>query len=278
MRRQRHLILPGEGTLLVSTDLHGNGADFEALRAAFARELARGPTHWALLGDCVHGPDEASAREEPALYGYRDESMAIVRGILDLQARHPGRVHYLLGNHDHGHVGGHHTSRFHDDEVANLEGPLGAEDLALLHRLFDDALLAAAAPCGVLLSHGVPGEPLQGLAALDAIDPELPRDESERRILETLLWSYAQTDAVAARMLQRLSRPGLALTISVHGHDRDESGFVSEGAHQACPVLFGAPRAAKRYLRLDLAARYQSVRDLREGVEILHLHSQSQNG
>ena len=59
----------------------------------------------------------------------------------------------------------------------------------------------------------------------------------------------------------------------IHGHDRDEAGFFVEGGNQLCPVLFGAPRGARRYLRLDLAASYRGPADLREGAEILHLHA-----
>jgi len=58
----------------------------------------------------------------------------------------------------------------------------------------------------------------------------------------------------------------------LHGHDRDRGGWFVEGGNQGCPVLFGAPPAEKRFLRLDLAASYQSVDHLREGIEILRLY------
>ncbi len=58
----------------------------------------------------------------------------------------------------------------------------------------------------------------------------------------------------------------------IHGHDRDVGGYFTEGGNQACPVLFGAPRSAKRYLRLDLGASYQGVEGLREGLEIRRLY------
>jgi hypothetical protein len=57
-----------------------------------------------------------------------------------------------------------------------------------------------------------------------------------------------------------------------HGHDRDEAGSFTEGGNQVCPVLFGAPRGNKRYLRLDLAAAYRRVEELREGEEVRRLY------
>ena len=122
---RRHVVLPERGVLLVSTDVHGNLADFVRLEEIFAAEIAREPeTHWVILGDVVHGPDERARVSHPDWYGYADDSMAIVDRILAAEAAAPGRVHFVLGNHDHGHVGGPHTAKFHADEVAALESGL----------------------------------------------------------------------------------------------------------------------------------------------------------
>ena len=49
-------------------------------------------------------------------------------------------------------------------------------------------------------------------------------------------------------------------------------GASSRAATEICPVIFGAPRANKRFLLLNLAAHYSGVDALREGVEILRLY------
>jgi hypothetical protein len=270
----RHTWLPARGTLFVSTDLHGNGEDFRALRARFLHAVERDPqVHWAVLGDTVHGPDEASRSESPELYGYPDESGAIVVELLGLRQRYPERVHYVLGNHDHAHIGGPRTRKFYDDEAATLEARLSSAERTALRALFTTAKLALLSPCGALLCHGSPDDTLRAAADLDAIPLEPARcDAYQRRVLATFLTSYGQRGEVTARLLQRLSAGCPPLTFVVHGHDRDESGWFIEGDNQACPVLFGAPRAHKRFLRLDLSARYPSVHALREGVEILRLH------
>jgi hypothetical protein len=58
------------------------------------------------------------------------------------------------------------------------------------------------------------------------------------------------------------------------GHDRDENGYFTEGGNQVCPVIFGAPRHNKRFLVLDLEARYAGVESLREGIEIRKVFSE----
>jgi hypothetical protein len=269
-------VLPSRGSLLVSTDLHGNGEDFRALRDLFIAQVERDPaTRWALLGDLVHAPDARARAEQPALYGYPDESWAIVDGVLELRRRCPGRVLLVLGNHDHGHVGGAHTRKFYADEVEHLEAQLDASQLAALRGLFEEALLAVSAPCGLLLAHGSPGVELADLAELDrlALDESL-NDAAGSALLRTLLTSYGQSDEVSLRVLRAVSAAsGLDLGLVVHGHDRDEEGWFVEGEHQICPVLFGAPRENKRYLRFDLSKRYRGVDDVRPEIELRRVHA-----
>lgn len=261
----RSRILPAHGSCVVSTDVHGNEEDVLALERIFRAEPNR---HWVILGDAVHAPDAAARRSNPALYDYADGSGEIVMRISELQREFPERVHFVLGNHDWSHVGGPRTSKFFADEAAELESTLGASTKACLRALFENALLAVAAPCGVLMTHGSPDTALESLAQLDA------STLTERsRVLATVLGSYGQPAKVTTAMLARVSAAsGLDLRVVVHGHDRSEAGFFYEGGNQVCPVLFGAPRAEKRFALLDLAARYDHAEALRDGHELRRLY------
>ena len=65
---RRYAVLPGWGTLLVSTDLHGNGEDVRALRDIVLRRSSDDPdTHWVILGDLVHAPDASARAQNPPL-------------------------------------------------------------------------------------------------------------------------------------------------------------------------------------------------------------------
>jgi hypothetical protein len=267
-------LLPDYGSLLVSTDLHGNGEDFSRLQQRFL-DLERQDvlSYWVILGDAVHAPDDSARRRRPDLYDYPDESLGIVESILDLMAAHPGHVFYVLGNHDVGHVGGPPTRKFFPNEVAHLEAQIGPYGTARLRELFAPALLAVIAPCGILLSHGSPDDALTNLDDLNEVKiPPAGNGAYQSHLLDSFLNSYGQREEVTARLLARLSEGGPRLQLVVHGHDRDENGYFTEGGNQVCPVLFGAPREKKRFLLLDLAGCYQSVGDLREGKEIRTLY------
>ncbi|MBX3228005.1 MAG: metallophosphoesterase [Labilithrix sp.] len=272
----RHRVLPRRGRLLVSTDVHGNLEDMRALDARF-RDVRRAEpeTYWVVLGDVVHAPNAAARVDRPDLYDHDDGSAAIVRMLLDLRAEDPEHVLFVLGNHDHAHVGGPKTRKFHRDEAAALEATLTPEAIAELRALFEPALLAVAAPNGVLLTHGAPDDALVSLAELDGVPLDVRRmTERQARVVFTLLGSYGQPAATCAKMLAQVSAAsGLDLRVVVHGHDKSEDGFFYEGGNQVCPVLFGAPRAEKRFVLLDLAARYERAEDLRDGLEILRLHA-----
>lgn len=275
---RRHAILPARGTAIVNTDVHGNARDFRRLERIWREARSVDPeTYWLILGDVVHGPDQDARASVPELYDYPDGSMEIVARIGELTEEDPEHVLFVLGNHDHGHVGGPHPAKFYDDEVVALESKLGSAERAVLHRVLGAALLAVAAPCGVLFCHGAPNAALVDLRELDVADLTLSTMSPEtKRVLKPLLSAYGQPDPVAKEMLANVSRnAGLDLRVVVHGHDRDERGFFYEGETQLCPVIFGATRANKRYVRLDLGARYESAQALREDTEIVRLYAQA---
>ena len=270
---KRYVVLPPRGALVANTDIHGNLEDLRALRRAFEAE---GPdAHWVILGDIVHGPDDRAREHTPELYGYEDASGQIAVEIAEAMREHPGRVHFVLGNHDHGHIGGPHTRKFFRDEVEHLEARLSTDERAALSAILEGALYAVIAPSGLFLSHGSPNDSLKRLEDLDAIGLRpADNDAYANDVLQSFLTHYGQRDEIAARFLATVSKSGVPVSVVVHGHDRDERGFFIEGERQLCLCIFGAPRDAKRYLRADLGGRYTSARDLRDGIEIRRLYPQ----
>jgi len=222
----------------------------------------------------VHAPNEQVRQTSPDINDYDDESLLIVEGILALQHQYPNRVHYVLGNHDYGHVGGEHTQKFYPDEVEHLESLIGDIGTQKLRQLFEPALLAVLAPCGVFMTHGAPDDTLQHIDDLNKITFP-PSDEYLIQIMDGLMTFYGQYGDVMARLLDTVSRTsGCKVNLHIHGHDRDPGGFFTEGGNQLCPVIFGALNTKKRYLILDLAAKYQTLDDIRDGHEILRLYNE----
>lgn len=273
--------IQGPGTLLVCSDLHGNLRDFRRMA-----ELLRADDDAALLflGDLFHGPAVSQA-EWKVLYEhladwYPDESAQLFREFDALVAEFPNRVTSLLGNHDHAHVGGPVVSKFHLDEAAAMEQTMGPEELPALRARIESLPWMATTDAGVAFTHGAPPERFfdrDTLATLTLKGYErVPLYAMYRYdLLGELLWRRGSNLAGTERFLTTLAGAGFpACDVVVHGHEVVEEGY--ERVHPRLLNLstsFGMREANKRYLRLDLSARYQSTYDFKEGFDLLPLHA-----
>ena len=271
----RVLRLPDHGRLLVCTDLQGCLRDFHRIVEIFDEvNAATGDAHLLFTGDLIHGP-HLDERDWPDFLGefYRDASDEVIDELVVLSLRHPGRIHALVGNHEHGHIGGPHTAKFAADEVELLEarmGPLAAERMRQVLRGF---ALVAVAPCGAVFTHGAPAATVASIADIEAAPLEgfelgSALDILDAPIIGPILWARSAAPDVAARFVRALGG-----TFCIYGHDVIPEGFERVGDEQmVVSTSFGVPDARKIYVSLDLGARYRSVRELRLGHEILPLY------
>lgn len=258
-----------QGVALISADLHGNHEDFAALRDLFLAAEARGERPiWVSVGDWVHGPSPAGRRDilgndGVPLFDYQDRTPEILDELFALMDRFPGRVLSLCGNHEHSHIGGPRTSKFHPDEAAALEARLSPVKVAELKRRFASWPILVLLPgCGVVVAHGAP-------PAASPADFEAARFAAGSDLLASALTRYGFAPGEDLELLHRL---GEGYGVLVHGHDRDEEGFARVGAASVLLCSsFGARRDRKAYLWLDLGVRYSSPDALRDGVELRRL-------
>lgn len=266
------------GPVLISADLHGNLADFEQLCALFLASDARGEQPmWISVGDWVHGPSETGDRRNvldrygQPLYAYRDETPAILDALFALMDRFGDRVLSICGNHEHAHIGGRLTQKFHRNEAAHLESRLSAAQTAELRRRFATwPIVIRLAACGVALTHGAPIP----ASVSDFEDTRFHRPDatSSNDVLHSAMARYGFCRGEDLELLARLSEPGCELRVLVHGHDREEEGFYPSGtAALLLCTSFGARRARKTYLWLDRAQHYASLAALRDGIELRRL-------
>ena len=268
----RVLQLPAAGRLLVCTDIQGNLRDFSRMIEIFDQE---GPdAHLVFTGDLVHGPDPETEERWPSFLGtpYRDASPEVIEAFLAARDRAPGRVHALLGNHEHAHIGGPVVAKFYPDEAAALEDRLDADGVERLRETFRAFPLVAVAPCGVVLLHAAPSAPVEGPDTLRDLDlsgyddlrfPEFVRVP----VLGPLLWSRMATDAQAERFVQ-----AFGAELAIYGHDIVREGYAADGPRMLClSTSFGVQDPLKTYVSLDLSARYTSTADLRPDHELLPL-------
>lgn len=272
----RVLRLPDHGRLLVCTDLQGCLRDFQRFVQIFEQALTdhRGDAHVLFTGDLIHGP-HIDPEDWPDFLGeyYRDASGEVMMSYARLAAQYPGRVHALLGNHEHGHIGGPHTAKFAADEVALLEQILGPAATARMRSIIQTFALAAVTRCGAVFTHGAPAAQIDSIAELEAADLSgagyaSPLDVLDTPVVGKILWARSATDAEARRFLRALNG-----TIAIYGHDVIPEGYEINGDTQmVVSTSFGVFDTNKVYISLDLAAKYRVIHDLRIGHEVLPLY------
>ncbi|HEY0190444.1 MAG TPA: hypothetical protein VGC42_04930, partial [Kofleriaceae bacterium] len=177
------------------------------------------------------------------LYAYPDETPALLDGLFALMAQFGDRVLSVCGNHEHAHIGGRRTSKFHRDEAAFLESRLSPAQIAELQQRFASwPLVIRIAACGVAVTHGAPTP--AGVA-----DFERARYASglaSSGVMQSAMTRYGFNAGEDLALLARLSEPGCELGLLVHGHDREEDGFCANGdAALLLCTSFGARRARK---------------------------------
>jgi hypothetical protein len=270
------LRLPDHGRLIVCTDLQGCMRDYRRIVEVFEDALAdtHGDAHLLFTGDLIHGP-HLEPDEWPDFLGeyYRDDSGGVIDELEVLRLRYPGHVHALVGNHEHGHIGGPHTAKFAADEVVLLEHQLGAVAAARMRDVLATFALAAVAPCGAVFTHGAPAAMIDSIADVERADLsgfelDSPLDILDTPVVGPILWARSAAPDTAARFVRAMGG-----TIAIYGHDVIPEGFERIGDEQlVVSTSFGVFDAYKVYVQLDLAARYRSVYDLRVGREILPLY------
>ena len=266
------LVYPATGRLMFVTDFHGQVADLRRAIARFTARLARGEDIYLLFaGDFVHGP----APGQVTGWLQKDESIAVLDELVPFLEAHPERVHSLLGNHEHGHLGGVPTRKFYrgiEDDVSALEERLGPHRTEAVRALFSTFALLALAPCGVMFTHAAPD--------LDPTHPDLLRTLASARldqrdpVLLSLLWPRAvQSRERMQAIFEALRFKGIHPRIAAYGHEIAPRGVDrSEPDQVVVSSSFAVADRYKTFLDVDLSAAYSSVADLREGIELVRLY------
>jgi hypothetical protein len=122
--------------------------------------------------------------------------------------------------------------------------------------------------CGLVITHGAMSPAFASAGDLDRIRYHPPDGPLADVLFSTMSW-YGFSPGQDHDLLARLSSDGARYDVIVHGHDREESGYArtAERALLLC-TSFGAVRARKSLLWLDLARRYTSLDELAEGREL----------
>jgi hypothetical protein len=276
----RVLTLPSHGVLLVATDLHGHLRDFRAVANRFlALAASSASPQLVICGDLVHGPAIASTAWPDYLGDfYTDETPTLLDEAHRLQSQFPGQVHFLLGNHEHAHLGGPRLSKFHPDEAAHLESLYPAGAFEPVRQWVAAWPLAAVAPAGgLVLTHAAPYAQISGPATLDRVPlsgyERVPlSDMAETGPLGAVLWARTTTPERARAFLHAMHP---SARVAVFGHDPIREGHLIEHEPLLCiSTSFGCHDGDKVYLEWDLSEPAESaVAVAHDGLRRLYPHS-----
>jgi len=273
----RVIQLPDKGRLIVATDVQGNVGDFDRIASIF-EDAAKGPggAHLVVTGDLVHGP-ELPESDWPDYLGtfYHGDSKTVLEHARELQARHPGRVHYLLGNHEHAHVGGPVVAKFFPDEARRLEELLGDDGTREMRAwLRTWPLVAVAHKARIVMLHAAPHAAIRSTddlerLSLDGFDGTPLEDMAGRTILGALLWARTTTTDRAFAFLRALDKEA---RVAIFGHDVARAGYAVEREPLLCvSTSFGCFDGDKLYVEWDLAEPADNaVLTARRGLRVLH--------
>lgn len=274
----RVLKLPSRGTLLVATDLHGHLGDFRAIVARFlaCADNAQAPPRLVICGDLVHGPAIKPANWPDHLGTfYRDQTPDLLDEARRLQERFPEQVHYLLGNHEHAHLGGPPLSKFHPDEAAELESHYAPGEFETVRRWMTTWPVAAVAPTArLVMTHAAPHAQISAASELETLPltgfEHTPLDNmADSGPIGALLWARTTTSQRAYAFLRALDP---LACVAVFGHDPIREGHLTEREPLLClSTSFGCHDGDKVYLEWNLSTPATSAAVVvREGLESLH--------
>jgi hypothetical protein len=273
----RVITLPGHGILLAATDLHGNLDDFQAVVTRFRALHDNGmDPQLVICGDLVHGPAiPATAWPEHLGTYYEDQTPELLEQAEELQRTFPGRVHCLLGNHEHAHLGGPRLDKFHPDEAAQLERWYGPDGFEPVRRWLAGWPWVAVAPAaGLVLTHAAPHAQITSAADLAATAltgyehvalPDMPGAGP----LGAILWARTTTPGRARAFLRALDPRA---RVAMFGHDPIREGHLVECEPLLCfSTSFGCHDGDKVYLEWDLAVSAASAAEVaRTGLRPLY--------
>ena len=233
-RRGRTVALADAEDVLVAGDLHGHLGNFRKILVV--ADLARRPNRHLVLQEVIHGRSEMAGP---------DTSHQLVDLLAALICQFPGRVHFLIGNHELAQATDRpifksdvtHNDLFWEGVWASY-GERAAEVYTAYLELFTTAPLALRTPNRVYISHSLP--PAKWLAGFDPAILEQDAADAEQMVpggsVYGLLWGRDTSAEHVAAFLKRVDADWL-----ISGHIPCDQGFAVPNERQIVLDCMGSP-------------------------------------
>lgn len=236
-RHGRLVCLADAEDLLVGGDLHGNVENFRQL--LLRADLARHPHRHLVVQELIHGPFRYPAGG--------DKSHQLLDLIAALACQFPGRVHYLIGNHEQAQAAGRQVMKQDADlnqqfirGVQIAYGERCTEVYELYLQLIRVLPYAIRTSGRIFLSHSLPSERRMDEFEMGAIEREPTQecDEMPGGALYALVWGRdTRADHVASFLAQ------VDADLLITGHIPCEDGFARPSPRHLILDTMGSPAA-----------------------------------
>lgn len=247
LRKFQTVVLPPEGELWVSGDLHDHRRNFE--RFVRAADLGSHPDRHVVLQELIHGDYfDADGAES---------SWMTLYSAAELKSDYPAQVHFLLSNHDLAQIHGEGIMKaglsvceaFNKSIKKHFGRDAVKVDIAL-KEFFLSLPLAVRAPNGLFCCHSLPGNGQIDGFDYTIFDRELNGKDYARRTgpAYQLIWGRDIHPAAAARFADAV-RADIVIT----GHQPQEDGFAVNGPRH---LIIGSEHNQGVFLTVDLGTRY----------------------
>lgn len=245
--RGRAVILPSQGDVVLAGDLHGNTDNLQALIAK--ADLDNHPKRILVIQEILHA--RVITRDE------RDLSFATILHALKLQARYPGRLYYLLGNHDLGfHLGrdlvkaGKSLNRYLFKGMSFQFDDAHHAIIKEYKRFIGGMPAALMTQNGIFMSHSTPKRPFIESMSLEYFTDtaaELPFSQSKPIVALVNGRDYAAESAEAFA-------DQIGCDHMIVGHTPTPRGLkVPNKRH----IIIDSQHANAKYIRFDLDRPYE---------------------
>jgi hypothetical protein len=257
-RRANVVRLPGDGSLILTGDLHGHRRNFEKI-VSFA-DLASHPARHILFQEVIHG---GPADGHGACLSYR-----LLYDIVRYKLKYPDNVHVIMGNHDTAYINnsevmkdGREMNRaIHMAMAQEFQGNVADVELATKQFLFSQPL-ALRCENRIWASHSLPADRFVEKFDPAILDRQLKVNDIVRPGSAYLLtWGRKHSQAMLDRMAGLLD-----CDIFVLGHQPQEQGGSRAGENL---IILDSSHNHGCLLPIDLAQSY-TVEKLLESIVLL---------
>ncbi len=252
------LQLPSVGELLLAGDLHNHQRNYRVIQDI--ADLDEFPGRHVLLQELIHGGPLGREGD--------DQSIDMLLDALEWQAQYPGRIHFLLANHDLAQVqrvpvtkdGFNLTERFNRHLDMRFASQADAVRQALRQYVMSQAIAAISAT-GVIMTHSLPSE--RDLATFDPTILRRPLTDADYErggSVHQLIWGRNQS----ATVLNTLSTQWYAEAF-ICGHQQQDAGY---GIIEPNMLIMDSSHVAGAVILIDMG-KEATMPILQSGIQML---------